>query len=147
MTSVLAKLSGDGPVTMTALGTIDGGQLVAYAAGGVNVSGAASELVAGVALAPAKLNGGSPASTTGGVLDATILPGEVAVVPLNSGATVTGVTYAAAATHGQRLKSAANGQVTPWVTGTDAVSLIVGRCAEPAGVGAAGTGSIRLGIA
>lgn len=52
----------------------------------------------------------------------------------------TNVTYAADTTFGASLKAAANGQVTPWVSGTDAANLIVGQCTEPAGVLAAGVG-------
>jgi hypothetical protein len=55
------------------------------------------------------------------------------------------LTYAAAATFGQRLKCAANGQVTPWVSGTDNPELIVGICYESAGVSGAGiVGLTRL---
>lgn len=61
-----------------------------------------------------------------------------------SDAIVTGVTYAAAATYRQTLKCAANGQVTPWVSGTDAANLIVGWCAQPAGVATAGVGLARI---
>jgi hypothetical protein len=45
------------------------------------------------------------------------------------------VTYAANCTFGTLLKAAANGQVTPWVSGTDTnPATIVGRCTQPGGV-------------
>ncbi len=37
------------------------------------------------------------------------------------------LTAAATITNGQPLKAAANGQVTPYVVGTDAVNLLIGR--------------------
>jgi hypothetical protein len=55
------------------------------------------------------------------------------------------VTYAGAATFGQLLIAAANGQVTPAGAAPD-VRTIVGRCTAPAGVGAGAVGLIRLGI-
>lgn len=56
------------------------------------------------------------------------------------------VTYAGAATFGAKLKAAANGQVTPWVSGTDAADLIVGVCTEPAGVSAGQVRRMRLAV-
>lgn len=53
-------------------------------------------------------------------------------------------TYAANTVFGAKVKTAANGQVTPWVSGTDASALVVGICTEPAGVLAAAVGRIRL---
>jgi hypothetical protein len=46
--------------------------------------------------------------------------------------------YAASATFGARLKCAASGQVTPWVSGVDNPELQVGICYEPAGVTVSG---------
>jgi len=55
------------------------------------------------------------------------------------------VTYAAAATFGQRLITAANGQVTPAGAAPDA-RTVVGICMEPAGVGAGAVGAMSLSI-
>jgi hypothetical protein len=56
------------------------------------------------------------------------------------------VTYAAAAAFGILLKSAASGQVTPWVSGVDTnYALIVGKCTQPGGILAGATvGRMRL---
>lgn len=57
------------------------------------------------------------------------------------------VTYAAAAAYRVPLKCAANGTVTPWVHGTDTdLTMIVGWCAQPGGVSAAGLGLARIDI-
>jgi len=48
------------------------------------------------------------------------------------------VTYAAAATEGQKLVCAANGQVTPYIPGTNDASLIVGTCEVATASGAVG---------
>ncbi len=50
------------------------------------------------------------------------------------------VTYAASATFGQLLKTAASGQVTPWVDGSDThPAYIIGRCTQPGGVASGST--------
>lgn len=69
------------------------------------------------------------------VPDATFTVYNDAIVP---------VVYAAAATFRQSLKCAAAGQVTPWVSGTDAANLIIGWCAQPGGMASAGTGFARI---
>lgn len=46
--------------------------------------------------------------------------------------------YAATASYRAFLKAAANGQVTPWVDGTDSPAMIIGRCDEQAGAASAG---------
>jgi hypothetical protein len=97
-----------------------GGQLVMRASGTnlVTPAGALSAIVEGVALddVPAVrtfVNG--PQVGDGNELTV-YWGGEVPV------------TYAASATEGQRLVAAANGQVTPYISGTHDASLIVGRC-------------------
>lgn len=49
------------------------------------------------------------------------------------------VTYTAVAVdYGDRLCAAANGHVREWVSGTDPADAIIGWCAQPGGVSAAG---------
>jgi hypothetical protein len=48
------------------------------------------------------------------------------------------VTFTAAATEGQKLVCAANGQVTPYIPGTHDASLIVGSCETATAAGAVG---------
>jgi len=124
-----------GPATYTANVAIVGGQLVMPAAGGTiqpATAGAANVLgVAGDDAAPA--SSGSPLNF------ASVRP-EVKVY---AAPTEVAITYAAAATFGQKLQAAANAQVTPWIT-TGTADLIVGRCTEPAGVAAGGVGRVKL---
>lgn len=56
------------------------------------------------------------------------------------------VVYAAAAAFGARLKCAAAGAVTPWITGTDNAELIIGWCCEVGGVASAGAGYARIDV-
>lgn len=49
------------------------------------------------------------------------------------------VTYTAVAVaYGTKLKTAANGAVAAWVSGTDSPAAIIGFCAQPGGVSSAG---------
>lgn len=120
-----------GPVTYTVAEAVTGGQLIeARASSVVGVAAAGSVKVLGVALKDA--TNATPAAT-----DSYPLP---STVPVAKNAHVR-VTYAANANFGDKLKAAANGQVTPFVGGTDTdPRLIVGYCAEPAGVTSGGTG-------
>jgi hypothetical protein len=126
---------------------ISAGQLVEARAGGrIGPAAAGSLVVLGVALqdaiAPEDLV--TTPTTVGGrsVLNTAVLPQNVAVAyaPIE-----VPVTYAAAATFGQLLVAAANGQVTPAGATPDA-RTIVGRCTAPAGVGAGQVGLARLGL-
>lgn len=126
---------------------ITAGQVVEARAGGrIGPAAAGSLVTLGVALqdaiAPEDLV--TTPTTVGGrsVLNTAILPQNVAVA---YGPVETTVTYAAAATFGQLLVAAANGQVTPAGAAAD-VRTIVGRCAAPGGVGAGQVGLIRLGL-
>lgn len=83
-------------------------------------AGAGSVTVVGVALTSATNND----TSTGSALN--VFPEPTNVTVLGHGEAY--VTYAASATVGQSLKAAANGQVTPWVSGTDAANLIIGYC-------------------
>lgn len=127
------------PITLAAT-TVAGGQVVEFdGATGVRPAGAGSATVAGVAVTDGAV-AGTDALTGAG---ATANP-RPAVVTVVRGPYRVPVTYAAAATYRALLKTAANGQVTPYVVGTDPVSQIVGRCDEIAGVGAAAVGNMTL---
>jgi hypothetical protein len=100
-------------------------------AGAINVLGVAgndAQPVPNQASATDSLAGGAP------LLDISVVGDYVAVY---HGVDIA-VTYAATAAFGQLLKSAAAGQVTPWVSGTDTLpATIVGRCTQPGGVASA----------
>jgi hypothetical protein len=122
--------------------SVTGGQVVEARAGGrIGPAAAGSFVCVGVALqdaiAPEDLV--TTATTVGGrsVLNTAVLPQNVAVV-CDPGTEVT-VVYAAAATFGQLLVAAANGQVTPAGATPDA-RTIIGRCTAPAGVGVGAVG-------
>lgn len=150
MTSVIPKF-GDGPVTYEVAEAVKGGQVVEARTGGkIGVAAAGSTTVLGVASKDANTAANNTAAQSGTTTQgypfvdtgAYLVSTTVAVwdheqVP---------VTYSAACAFGKAVKAAANGQVAPWVSGTDAADLIIGRCAEPAGVAAGATvGLIRLG--
>jgi hypothetical protein len=132
----------NGPVTFTAIAAVTGGQLVDAVAGGVQPAGAASNVCCGVATTDAIPIGTSQVPTVPGIttsINASPLPPYVAVA--SDG--VWPLTYAAAATFGQRLVTAANGQVTPAAATPDA-RQIVGICYEPAGVALGAVGATLL---
>jgi hypothetical protein len=144
MSGVTPRYSVDGPITYTVKSDqhVVGGQLVEVVTGGViQPASAASTTVVGVATKNARGTFTATGTTGEGdfLLDASGPPAEVAV---ERGYFV--VTYAANTTVGAKLKAAAAGQVTPWVTGTDGAEKIVGECAEAGGVSAAGTGLARI---
>jgi hypothetical protein len=128
-----------GPASYQVSALVTGGQLVAAdgsSATTVSVAGAGSALVLGVAgndAAPIPSQASSTDTAAGGapLVDISVLSDYTSVYA--SGYDMH-VTYAANATFGALLKSAASGQVTPWVSGTDAAGLIVGRCTQPGGV-------------
>jgi hypothetical protein len=126
---------------------VTAGQVVEGRAGGrIGPSAAGSLLNLGVALqdgiAPEDLV--TTAATVGGrsVLSTAVLPQNVAVAYAPEEVPVT---YAAAATFGQSLIAAANGQVTPAGAAPDARSL-VGICTAPGGVAAGAVGLMRITI-
>lgn len=129
----------EGPDTMTVNVAVTGGQLVMPDTGGrIKPATANSTTVLGVAL-----EDGAPASSQT-ALNLSIARTEVAVA---YGDVDVRVTYAANAAWGVKLKSAANGQVTPFVSGTDVdPALVVGVCTEPAGVLSAAVGRMRLSV-
>lgn len=94
---------------------------------------AGSVKVVGVALTSA-----TPTDTSAGTaVNAFPLPTHVTV-----GHGECYVTYAAQCNVGLRLKAAAAGQVTPWVSGTDAANLIIGYCTATTASGAIGAAYI-----
>jgi hypothetical protein len=131
-----------GPVTFTAIAAVVGGQLVDGVAGGVQPSAATSNVCVGVATTDALPVATSQAPTIPGIttaVNAAPLPPYVAVAAEG----VWPLTYAAAATFGARLVTAANGQVTPAGATPDA-RQVVGICLEPAGVGIGAVGATQL---
>ena len=141
MTAVTPRFAA-GPVTFTVLSPVVGGQLLDGAVGGVQPSAAASTVCVGVATSDAIPSTTSQTPTVPGAPVAVNLapyPAQVAVAVKG----VWPLTYAAAATFGQRLITAANGQVTPAGAAPDARS-VVGICMEPAGVALGGVGATLI---
>lgn len=136
-----------GPVTFEVNAQVTGGQLVVPdgATGKVKPAAGGETTCLGVATTDAIPSGTNQDPTVVGAvssINASPLLPYTGVA--NNG--VFKVTYAAAATFGELLKLAANGQVTPLVVGTDNSDLIVGRCFETAGVGAGATGDMLLSL-
>lgn len=144
MSGVTPRYSVDAPITYTVKSdqAVTGGQLVEVVTGGVvQPASAGSATVVGVATKNAR-GTYNPYGTTGEgdfLMDASGVGNQVAV---ERG--YFKVTFAANTTVGAKLKAAANGQVTPWVTGTDGAEKIVGECAEAAGVTSGGVGLARI---
>lgn len=130
-----------GPLTYEVTEAIAGGQLVeARAASKVGVAAAGSTVVLGVAMGDAKpvTDHSSDVNFDGfPLLDTSIVDQYVAV---GGRGEFYRLTYQGATGFGKAVKVGTSGHPTPWVSGTDAADLIVGYCAEPAGVGAAGVG-------
>jgi hypothetical protein len=125
--------------------TVLGGQVVEARSGGrIGPAAAGSVVAVGVALqdaiAPEDLVTTATTVNQRSVLNTAVLPQNVAVV--TDPGTEVPVVYAAAATFGQALICAANGQVTPAGATPDARTLI-GTCAAPGGVGVGATGLMR----
>lgn len=152
--AAIVQVTKTGPRTYTPVEPILGGQLVEGRPAGaitgqggsgapIGVAAAGSLKVVGVALTDAQAPGAVVTTPTivGGrsVLNAAILPASVAVA---YGGIEVPVTYAAAATFGDLLIAAANGQVTPAGVTPDA-RTIVGRCTAPAGAAAGAVGLMR----
>jgi hypothetical protein len=126
-----------GPESYQVSVLVKGGQLVvpdASPATTVSVAGANAINVIGVAgvdAQPIPNQAGDTTSYGQPLVDISVLPDYT---PVWHGVDIW-VTYAANANFGQLLKAAANGQVTPWVDGTDTdPATIVGRCTMPGGV-------------
>lgn len=144
MSGVTPRYTVDAPITYTVKSdqTVVGGQLIEVVTGGVvQPASAGSGTVVGVATKNAR-GTYNPYGTTG--------EGDFLMDASGPGNQVTAergyfkVVYAANTLVGAKLKAAAAGQVTPWVSGTDGAEKIVGECAEAGGVSAAGTGLARI---
>lgn len=121
------------------------GQLVEARTGGlVGVAAAGSASVLGVAEHYAMPADAAPTSEPDGNTIVDVAQPGPYNPALTVGVGIYQVTYAAAALFGALLKSAASGAVTPWVSGTDAAGLIVGRCVQPGGVSGAGVALARI---
>lgn len=132
-----------GPANYQVSALVTGGSLVVAdgsSATTVSTAGAGAINVLGVAGNDASPIVSQAGNTTGygsPLVDVSVLSDYTAVY---CGGVDIHVTYAAAATFGVLLKAAANGQVTPWVSGTDTLpATIVGRCTQPGGVAAGAT--------
>lgn len=130
-----------GPITYEVTEAVLGGQIVeARAASKIGVGAAGSTVVLGVALGDAKpqTDHSADVNTDGfPVLDISLIDQYVAVG--GRGEFYREVKYTAITAFGKAVKAGATGQVSPWVSGTDAADLIIGYCAEPAGATAGGT--------
>lgn len=132
MSGVTRYLSTDGPETFEVASAVKGGMVCQKMADGkVEKAAAGSTTVCGVAEIDAKPAASAVSTDADGfeTINLSQLPDH----------TVCGfgrypVTYAANCADGKALKAAANGTVTPWVSGTDAADLIIGWCDEPGGV-------------
>jgi len=144
MSGVTPRYSVDAPITYVVKSdqAVTGGQLVEVVTGGViQPASAGSATVVGVATKNAR-GTYNPYGTTGEgdfLMDASGVGNQVAV---ERG--YFKLTFAANTTVGAKLKAAANGQVTPWVSGTDGAEKIVGECAEAAGVTSGAVGLARI---
>lgn len=144
MSGVIPRFVG-GPVTYTVVEAVKGGQLVEARAGSkIGVAGAGSIKCLGIATRNAR----PPASANS--VDADGFP--VLSVDANTTEFVAvgqeghwPVVFADAAAFGDPLVCAANGQVTPAGAAPDA-RTIIGKCTEPAGVAAGGTGLVKFSI-
>lgn len=140
-----------GPDNFQVSALVLGGQLVvpdASPATTVSVAGAGAVNVLGVAGNDASPIVSQAAFTdqyagSAPLVDVSVLPDYTAVYRVPADIKVT---YAAACSFGELLKSAASGQVTPWVSGTDTnPATIVGKCTQPGGILAGATaGRMRL---
>ena len=125
-----------GPDSYQVSALVAGGTLVIADSSGntVSTAGAGALNVLGVAgndASPIVSQAGTTTAYGDTLVDISVLPDYVSVY---HGADMH-VTYAANAAFGQLLKAAANGTVTPWVSGTDTLpATIVGRCTQPGGV-------------
>jgi hypothetical protein len=145
MPGQVARLT-TGPETCEVVENIIGGQLVEYrAASKVGVAGANSAVLAGWATTDAAPLSASTTATDawGNTVLTTSLPAAYLAVQKVGEVKVTA---AATCAVGILVKSAAAGQVVPWVSGTDGAEKIAGRVTEPAGITNGAVGRIRLGI-
>lgn len=132
MSGIRRYLSHDGPHTYPVSEAVKGGMLVeGYTDGKARKGTAGSTTILGVAEIDAKPETSGITTDSDGFETINVSPIATNVVV---GFGRYKVTYAANCAFGKALKAAANGTVTPWVSGTDAADLIVGYCDEPGGV-------------
>ena len=132
MSGQTARLSHTGPNTYEVSAAVKGGMVIeGFTDGKARPASADSTTVLGVANIDAKpwVDPVSVDADGFDVVNASPLPTQTTA---DFGRHV--VTYAANCAFGKALKAAANGQVTPWVSGTDAADLKIGYCDEPGGV-------------
>jgi hypothetical protein len=145
MAGVPRTESGDAKV-YEATEVIDGGLIVVPAAGatnpgvqGIAKAGATALNTVGVTSRRAEPVANQNLTGTDGDGYPYVYPNPVSeLVTVYKNAVVT-VTYTAVAVaYGVRLKTAANGTVQAWVSGTDSAAAVIGECREVGGVSAAG---------
>jgi hypothetical protein len=129
-----------GPVTYEVNVAVTGGQLVEVdgVTGKVKPATAGTAVCLGVATTDA-IPTATNQNPTGTIL---VHPKPPHVAVAYSG--VWRLTAGAAIAFGVLVKTAANGTVVTWVSGTDAAGLIVGRCVDSAGIANGAKGLIRL---
>lgn len=145
MAGINPKFSG-GPITYPVLSKVAGGQVVQANTGGVEPADADSATVVGVALIDAIPSADVTALADDfglSIIATDAYPEYTTVAQPND---VVPVTFAADATFGAFVKAAASGTVTPWVSGTDDASLIIGKVMDVDGVTVSSNavGNIRL---
>lgn len=134
----------DQPITYAVSAVVAGGQMVdadqtastTNSVATVTPAAAASKICVGCALRDAAPVGTDASSDAAARPPNTTVARAGAVVP---------VTFAAASTFGDLLKTATGGKVTPWVDGTDDPDLIVARNVDDNGtVASAAVGYVSL---
>jgi len=145
MAGVPRTQSGDA-IVYEATEVIDGGLLVIPAAGatqpgvqGIAKAGATALNVVGVTSRRAEPVASQGLTGTDADGYPFVYPNPVSELVTVYKNVVIDVTYTAVAVaYGVKLKSAANGQVQAWVSGTDLTSSVVGECRVVGGMGAGG---------
>lgn len=129
MTSVIPKFE-KGPVTYEVASAVTGGRLVqARTDGKIEHAAAGSTKVLGVASRNARPFAESDQSGTtvqGYPYHDASVGAVTPHVAVYKSPYIVPVAFAAAAAFGAALKAAADGRVTPWITGTDPADLIIG---------------------
>lgn len=152
MTGVPRTQSGDA-IVYEATEVIAGGLLVVPAAGatnpgvqGIAKAGATALNVLGVTSRLAEPVANQNLTATDGDGYPVVYPNPVSELVTVYKNAVVDVTYTAVAVaYGVRLKTAANGQVQAWVSGTDSAAAVIGECRVVGGMtGAGGVGKALI---
>lgn len=134
-------------------GAIEGGNLVIPSTNatvnpgvqGIDVAGATATNVLGVAARRAEKASLQNLAATDGDGYPVTYPNPVnELTAVYRGCVVNVVYTAVAVAFGVKLKSAANGQVAAWVSGTDSPAAIVGECRVVGGMGSGGGKGLAL---